>query len=92
MVPSEPLLRNTAIDYAHKAYVYKMSEIFLNQTLWKLHEIVKKITRKINALSKQCFLMFFDKPVPSNMRSRMQPRFVTVDKMAGIFTKRIWQP
>jgi len=23
---------------------------------------------------------------------RMQPKFVTLDKMAGIFTKRIWQP
>ena len=36
--------------------------------------------------------MFFENPVPSNMRLRMQPRFVTVDKMACIFTKRIWQP
>jgi len=26
------------------------------------------------------------------MRLRMQPKFVTVDKMAGIFTKHIWQP
>jgi len=30
--------------------------------------------------------------VPLNMRLRMQHRSVTIDKMAGIFTKRIWQP
>jgi len=70
----------------------KGSEHFSNQTLWKLREIVKKITRKTNALSKKCFLMFFENPVPLNMRLRMQPRFVTVDKMACIFTKRMWQP
>ena len=34
----------------------------------------------------------FENPVPLNMRLRMQPRFVTFDKMAGIVTKRIWQP
>ena len=27
-----------------------------------------------------------------NMRLRMQPRSVTVEKMAGIFTKHNWQP
>jgi len=36
--------------------------------------------------------MFFEKTVPLNMRLRMQPRFVTVEKMAGVFTKRKWQP
>jgi len=36
--------------------------------------------------------MLFEKPVPSNMRLQIHPRSVTVDKMAGIFTKRIWQP
>jgi len=58
--PSESRLRNTAIDYVHKAHVYKMSKNFSNQTLWKFHEMVKKITRKINAWSKKCFLMFFE--------------------------------
>jgi len=38
------------------------------------------------------FLMFFENPVPLNIRLRMQPRFVTVDKMTGTFTKRICQP
>jgi len=33
---------------------------------------------------KKVFFMFFE--------LGMQPRFVTVDKIAGIFTKRIWQP
>ena len=89
---SEPRLRNTAIDYVHKSHVYKMSEIFSNQTLWKFQEIAMKITRKINLLSKNFFFMFFKNPVPLNMRLRMQPRFVTVDKMACIFTKRFWQP
>jgi len=28
--------------------------------------------------------MFFENPVPLNTRIRMQPRFVTVDKMAGV--------
>jgi len=46
MQASEPRLRNTAIDYVHKAHVYKMPENFSNQTLWKFHEMVKKITRK----------------------------------------------
>jgi len=36
--------------------------------------------------------MFFENPVPLNMRLRMQLKFVTVDKMPVIFTKRIWQP
>jgi len=40
---------------------------------------------------KNSFLTFFDNPVPLNMRLRMQPRFVTVAKTAGIFRKRIWQ-
>jgi len=34
----------------------------------------------------------FGNPVPSNMRLRMQPRSIIVDKMTGIFTKHIWQP
>jgi len=29
--------------------------------------------------------------VPLNMRLRMQPRSDTVEKLAGIFTKHIWQ-
>jgi len=86
---SEPLLRNTTIDYIHKVYVSKLSEKFSNQTLWKLHEISKKIARKIIALSKKFFQMFFEIPVPLNTRLRMQPRLVTVDKMTGIFTKRV---
>jgi len=32
-----------------------MFEIFSNQPLWKLHEIVKKEHEKINALLKKCF-------------------------------------
>jgi len=36
--------------------------------------------------------MFFENTVPLNMRLRMHPKFVTVEKMAGIFTKGIWQP
>jgi len=80
-----------AIDYARKAYVCTIFENFSNRPLWKLDEIVKKITRKMNALSKTVFKMFFENPVPLNMRLRTQPRFVTVDKMAGIFTKRMWQ-
>jgi len=36
--------------------------------------------------------MLFENPVPLNMRLRMQPRSVIVNKLAGIFTKRIWQP
>ena len=31
-------------------------------------------------------------PVPLNLRLRLYPRSVTVGKMAGIFTKHIWQP
>ena len=30
--------------------------------------------------------------MPLNMRLRMQLRSATVEKMAGIFTKCIWQP
>ena len=44
----------------------------------------------MNVLSKKCFFMFFENTVP--MRLRMQPKFVNVEKMAGIFTKRIWRP
>jgi len=36
--------------------------------------------------------MLFENPVPLNMRLRIQPRSVTFDNVAGIFTKRIWQP
>ena len=36
--------------------------------------------------------MFFEDPVTLNMRLRMQPRYATDGKMAGSFTKRIWQP
>jgi len=36
--------------------------------------------------------MSFENPLPLNMRLPMQPRSVTVNKMAGIFAKRIWQP
>jgi len=32
--------------------------------------------------------MLFENPVPLNMRLRMQPRSVTFDRMASIFTKR----
>jgi len=44
-----------------------------------------------------CRKNFFSKillenPVQLNVRLRMQPRSVTVEKTAGIFTKRIWQP
>jgi len=34
--------------------------------------------------------MLFENPAPLNMRLRVQPRSFTVEKMAGIFTKRIW--
>jgi len=69
-------------------------ETFSNQPLWELHEIAKKMKRKINALSKKCYFqkMLFENPVPLNMRLRMRPRSVTADKMPGIFAKRIWQP
>jgi len=30
--------------------------------------------------------------VPLNMRLQMQLRSATVEKIAGIFTKRVWQP
>jgi len=36
--------------------------------------------------------MFFENLAPLNTRLRVQPRSVTVEKMAGIFTKRAWQP
>jgi len=36
--------------------------------------------------------ILFENPVPLNMRLRMQPRYHTAENMAGIFTKRIWQP
>jgi len=36
--------------------------------------------------------MFFENTVPLHMRLLTQSRFGTVDKMAGIFTKRIWRP
>jgi len=36
--------------------------------------------------------MLFENPVPLNMRLRMQPRSVTFDKIAGVFTKRVCQP
>ena len=63
-------------------------------TMWKIHEIVKKITQKTNALSKKRSFqkMLFDSSVLLNLRLRMQPRSVTVKKMAGIFTKRIRRP
>jgi len=88
------MLKYRAIDYAHEEYIYTLFETFSNQPLWELHEIVKKITRKINALSKKHSFqkMLFENPVPSNMRLQMQPKSVTVDSMAGIFAKRIWQP
>jgi len=38
------------------------------------------------------FKMLFENSVPLHMHLRMQPRCVTVNKMAVIFTKRIWQP
>ena len=37
-------------------------------------------------------IIIFENPVRLNMRLRMQLRSATVEKMAGIFTKRIWQP
>jgi len=37
-------------------------------------------------------IILFENPVSLNMRLRMQLRPATVEKMAGIFTKRIWQP
>jgi len=45
----------------------------------------------MNAHSEMCPFkkMLFENPVPcaiKNMRLRMQPRSVTVDKMTGIFT------
>jgi len=36
--------------------------------------------------------IIFENPVPLNMRLQLQSTSVTVGKMAGIFTKRIWQP
>jgi len=41
---------------------------------------------------KSVFQFFFENTVALNIRLRMQPRLVTVEKMADIFTKRIWQP
>jgi len=53
----------------HKAYIYTQFEKFLNLALWELHEIEKKILRKINALRKKRSLhnMFFENPVPLNL-------------------------
>ena len=41
---------------------------FSNQTLCELHKIVKKITCKMNALSKKAFFskILFENPVPLN--------------------------
>jgi len=36
--------------------------------------------------------ILFENPVPLNMHLRMHPRSATVEKMADIFTKRIFQP
>ena len=36
--------------------------------------------------------ILFENPVQLNMRLQMQPGSDTVEKMTGIFTKRIWQP
>ena len=36
--------------------------------------------------------ILFEDPVPLNMHLRMQLRSATVEKMSGIFTKRICQP
>jgi len=51
-------------DYAHKAYVYTIFETFSNEPLWKLHETAKKMTRKMNALSKTVFRDVSENPVP----------------------------
>ena len=79
-----------AIDYAHKAYVHALFETFSNQPLWERHDSVKKVAWKIKCIIKKVFYqnIWFGNPVPQNVRLRMLPRFVTVAKMAGIFTKR----
>jgi len=47
----------------------------------------------MNTLSKKHSFqkMLFENSVPLNIRLRMQARSVSFDKMASIFTKRIWQ-
>ena len=51
--------KKTVLDYAHKTHVYTLFETLSNQTLWELHDIVKKITWKINALSKKLLFKNF---------------------------------
>jgi len=53
----------------------------------------KTITQKINALSKNILFKTRYSRIPCHMHLRIntQPGSITVEKMAGIFTKRIWQ-
>jgi len=53
---------------------------------------------KENSMKNECIvkktfflIILFENPVPLNMRLRMQLRSPAVEKMTGIFTKRIWQ-
>jgi len=70
--------------------VWKIFKPTIVEASWNCKE---NNAKKMNALSNNCFLkMLFENPISLNMRLQMQPGFVTVDKMAGMFTKRIWQP
>jgi len=85
------------MDYVHRAHVYTLFEKIFKQELWELHEIEKKITCRINALSKSVL----SKNVIRESRAIKYPLtnydtaqiwHGTFDKMAGIFTKGMWQP
>jgi len=62
-----------------------MFENFLNQPLLKLHEIVKKITRKNQCIVKKCFFNVLRESSAIKYALTMQPRFFTVDKMAVFY-------
>jgi len=79
--------------HAHKAYVYALFKIFqptIVRASWN---------RKENDTKNKCILKkaFFAKNTIRESGAityalRTQSRSVTVDNMAGIFTKHIWQP
>jgi len=79
-------------------YVHTLFETFSSKpTIVGASWNYKENNVKMNAHSEMCPFkkMLFENPVPcaiKNMRLRMQPRSVTVDKMTGIFTNHTWQP
>jgi len=82
-----------SIDSVDIRYVYTLFGKYSKPALWEFHEIEKKITRKIKALSKKRSFqnISFEDSVPLNIHLQIttQPGSVTVEKMGGIFAKRI---